>query len=91
MGTFSVSVNEKLCRTAMKEVDSALDKVVKYMGSTGTKNNTTIIGCVEKLNDGFKDTKNISTLYKNFNTSLNTLKTRLKNIDAAFEVIDKII
>ena len=91
MGTFSVSVNEKLCRTAMKEVDSALDKVVKYMGSTGTKNNTTIIGCVEKLNDGFKDTKDIATLYKNFNTSLDTLKTRLKNVDAAFEVIDKIV
>ena len=61
------------------------------MGSTGIKNNTTIIGCVEKLNEGFKDTKEVSKLYKDFNASLATLQKRLNAIDAGFQAIDKVV
>ena len=91
MAQMQFSINEKLCRNCMKSADASLDKVVKLMGSQGQKNNTTIIGCVEKMNEGFKDTKDVATLYKNFNTSLNNLKEKLNRVDAGFQSIDSII
>ena len=91
MGSYSISVNEKLCASALKSANDSLDKVKKYMGASGTKSTSTIIGCVEKLNEGFRDTKEVSKLYKDFNTSLKTLETRLKNIDSSFQVIDKVV
>ena len=91
MGTYSISVNEKLCASALKSANTSLDKVKKLMGTKGQKNTTTIIGCVEKLNDGFKDTKEVANLYKEFNTSLTKLENRLKQIDSGFQVIDSIV
>ena len=91
MGSYNISVNEKLCAAALKSANSSLDKVKKYMGSTGTKNSTTIIGCVERLNDGFRDTKEVAKLYKEFNNSLVTLQKRLKAIDNGFQYIDRVV
>ena len=91
MGTVNISVNEKLCASALKSANSSLDKVVKYMGTTGSKNSTTIIGCVEKLNEGFKDTKEVAKLYKDFNSSLAKLQKRLKAVDSGFQTIDRVV
>ena len=91
MGTYSISVNEKLCAKSLKSANASLDKVKKYMGVSGTKNTGTIIGCVEKLNEGFKDTKEVAKLYKEFNASLKKLENRLKSIDSAFQVIDSVV
>lgn len=89
MGNLSVSVNEKLCSSCMRSANDSADKIVKYMGKTGDCKNTTVIGCVEKLNKGFRDTAEVAKLYDDFNASLKKLKARLKLVDAGFQAIDK--
>ncbi|MCI8459936.1 MAG: hypothetical protein HFE81_00935 [Bacilli bacterium] len=91
MASFNISVNEKLCANCMKSANDSADKIVKLMGKTGDNKNSTIIGCVERMNKGFKDTAAVAKLYDDFNKSLATLKVRLNAVDAGFQSIDKVV
>ncbi|MBQ6476965.1 MAG: hypothetical protein IJI43_00825 [Bacilli bacterium] len=91
MGKFAISVNEKLCKDCLKKANTSLDNFVKYMGKSGSKSGTTVVGAIEQLNQGFRDTKEVAQLYKNFSNATVTLAKRLKAVDKGFQAIDKAV
>ena len=90
-GKIQVGVNEKLCKNALKSASDSMTKIAKYIGKTGDNSSSTIIGCVERLNEGFRDTKEVADLYKRFNSSLSDLFYKVNEIDEAFDKIDKVV
>ncbi len=86
-----VDVNEKKAKKALSSASDSMAKIAKYIGKTGDNSSSTVIGCVERLNEGFRDTKEVADLYNKFNAKLSDLFYQLNDIDETFQTIDKVV
>ena len=73
----------------LKNVNSGMHAAVKTVGASGDKNS--LIGCVEKLNKGFRDSAEVDKLYNDFNVALKNFQNSLADVDDALQQVDKYV